>query len=168
MKIGVRKPSIKRSIKARTTGRLKREAKSVVLPGYGQKGMGYIKDPKRAVYNKVYNKTTIGLPDAARIAFSQDDQKSYIDTEIDYSMSEGMTNPSITEEIAEKAARHPKMYSISGLILIVLGILFCLMGLLLMTMGDLVVAGLIGCVLGVLIVIAGRKYRKIAKEQEKN
>lgn len=61
MKFGVRKPSIKRSIKARTTGRLKRSVKKSINPLYGKKGMGLINNPKKAVYNKVYNKTTIGV-----------------------------------------------------------------------------------------------------------
>lgn len=59
MKIGVRKPSIKRSIKARTTGRAKRAIKSSINPLYGKKGMGLVNNPKKAVYNKVYNKTTV-------------------------------------------------------------------------------------------------------------
>lgn len=59
MKIGVRKPSIKKSFKARTTGKAKRAIKKAVIPGYGKKGTGWIKDPKRAAYNKVYNKTTV-------------------------------------------------------------------------------------------------------------
>ena len=63
MKFGVRKPSIKRSISARTTGKLKRSVKKAVNPLYGKKGMGYINDPKKAVYNKVYNKTTVGVKD---------------------------------------------------------------------------------------------------------
>lgn len=61
MKIGIRKPSIKKSIKARTTGKLKRSVKKAVIPGYGKKGMGWIKDPKKAAYNKVYNKTSVSL-----------------------------------------------------------------------------------------------------------
>ena len=63
MKIGIRKPSIKKSIKARTTGKLKREIKSEVVPFYNQKGTGIIKDPKNAVYNKVYNKTSFSIFD---------------------------------------------------------------------------------------------------------
>lgn len=59
MKVGFRKPSLKRSIKARTTGKLKRNMKRAVNPLYGKKGMGVIKNPKKAVYNKVYNKTTV-------------------------------------------------------------------------------------------------------------
>lgn len=59
MKIGIRTPSIKRFIKARTTGRVKRSIKRTVNPLYGKKGMGYIKDPERAIKNKIYHKTTI-------------------------------------------------------------------------------------------------------------
>ena len=69
MKFGVRKPSIKKSIKARTTGRAKRAVKSAVIPGYGKKGAGWIKDPKKAAYNKVYNKTSIGLFDLIKKLF---------------------------------------------------------------------------------------------------
>lgn len=63
MKFGVRKPSLKKSISARTTGRAKRAIKRAVIPGYGKKGMGWLRDPKKAAYNKVYNKTTFGLKD---------------------------------------------------------------------------------------------------------
>ena len=31
--------------------------------GHGKKGMGWVKDPKTAAYNKVYNKTTFGVND---------------------------------------------------------------------------------------------------------
>ena len=61
MKFGMRKPSIKKSISARTTGRAKRAVKKAVIPGYGKKGMGWIKNPRKAAYNKVYNKTSIGI-----------------------------------------------------------------------------------------------------------
>ena len=40
MKIGMRKPNLKKSIKARTTGKLKRQVKKVVIPGYGKKRNG--------------------------------------------------------------------------------------------------------------------------------
>lgn len=63
MKIGLRKPSIKRSVKARTTGRLKRKVKSSINPFYGKKGTGWVRNPKKALYNKVYNKTTFGWKD---------------------------------------------------------------------------------------------------------
>ncbi len=63
MKIGMRTPSLKKSLKARTTGKAKRAIKKAVVPGYGKKGTGIFKDPKKAVYNKVYNKTTFSLFD---------------------------------------------------------------------------------------------------------
>ncbi len=59
MKVGIRKPNLKKSLKARTTGKLKRKAKKAINPLYGKKGMGFVKNPKKAVYNKVYNKTTV-------------------------------------------------------------------------------------------------------------
>lgn len=63
MKIGMRKPCIKNSISARTTGKAKRSVKKAVIPGYGKKGSGWIKDPKKATYNKVYKKTTFSFWD---------------------------------------------------------------------------------------------------------
>lgn len=55
----IRKPSLKKSFKARTTAKYKRRVKRAIVPGYGKKGTGFIKNPKRAMYNKVYNKVTI-------------------------------------------------------------------------------------------------------------
>lgn len=63
MKFGVRKPSLKRSIKARTTGRARRAVKKAIIPGYGKKGAGWIKNPKKAAYNKIYKKTTFSIFD---------------------------------------------------------------------------------------------------------
>lgn len=63
MKFGIRKPSLKKMIKAKTTGKAKRAVKKAVSPVYGKKGVGLVKDPKRAVKNKVYKKTTVGIKD---------------------------------------------------------------------------------------------------------
>lgn len=63
MKFGMRRPSIKRSLKARTTGKLKRAMKKQLIPFYGKKGSGWFKSPKKALYNKVYKKTTFGILD---------------------------------------------------------------------------------------------------------
>lgn len=63
MKVGFRKPSIKRSLKARTTGRAKRAVKKSVNPLYGKKGMGLAKNPSRSVKNAVYKRTTVGVSD---------------------------------------------------------------------------------------------------------
>ena len=69
MKVGFRKPSFKKSFKARTTGKLKRKIKKAVNPFYGKKGMGFIKNPKRSVKNKIYRKTTFGLSDIMKKLF---------------------------------------------------------------------------------------------------
>lgn len=61
MKFGIRKPSLKKSLKARTTGKAKRAIKSAINPLYGKKGMGLINNPKKAIYNKIYSKTTIDI-----------------------------------------------------------------------------------------------------------
>ncbi|MDI9589074.1 MAG: hypothetical protein QM234_09015 [Acidobacteriota bacterium] len=63
MKYGMRKPSPKKSISARTKGRATRAAKRAVNPFYGKKGMGYIRDPKRAIKNAIYKRTTFGIGD---------------------------------------------------------------------------------------------------------
>ncbi len=63
IKFGMRKPSITKSFKARTTTKYKRKVKRALLPGYGKKGMGWAKNPKKAAYNKVYKKTTLSIWD---------------------------------------------------------------------------------------------------------
>lgn len=59
MKVGIRTPSPTKSLKARTTGRVKRAVKRSYNPFYGKKGVGYLKDPERAAKNKVYHKVTV-------------------------------------------------------------------------------------------------------------
>ncbi len=63
MKFGMRRPSLKKSIKARTTGRAKRAVKRSIDPFYGKKGVGLIKDPKRSIKNRVYKRTTFSIRD---------------------------------------------------------------------------------------------------------
>ena len=61
MKYGMRTPNINKRISARTTGKITRTMNKAVNPLYGKKGMGFINDPSKAVYNKVYNKTTTSI-----------------------------------------------------------------------------------------------------------
>ena len=56
-----KKPSIKKSLKARTTGNLKRSLKKSINPFYGQKGTGLVTNPKKSIYNKVYKKTSFSI-----------------------------------------------------------------------------------------------------------
>lgn len=63
MKVGYRKPSFKKSVSAKTKGKMNRAIKKATNPYYGKKGSGMIKDPKKALYNKCYNKTTLDVRD---------------------------------------------------------------------------------------------------------
>jgi hypothetical protein len=58
MKLGIRKPSIKKRIKARTS--IKRQVVhrgKVKMP----KGTGWMRNPRKYGYNRVYNKTSFDL-----------------------------------------------------------------------------------------------------------
>ena len=66
MKYGMRKISPMMSLSARTKGRATRAVKKALIPGYGKKGMGIL-HPKRALYSKVYKKTTFGLGDIFKL-----------------------------------------------------------------------------------------------------
>lgn len=58
MKFGFRVPSLKRRFSARTSlKRFVRHSMGLKMP----KGTGFITNPKRAVYNKVYNKTSFSI-----------------------------------------------------------------------------------------------------------
>ncbi|KUK65774.1 MULTISPECIES: hypothetical protein [Eubacteriales] len=60
MKFGMRKPSIKKSIAARTSvKRYIRHSLGVKAP----RGWGWITNPKKALYNKVYRKTSFSIFD---------------------------------------------------------------------------------------------------------
>lgn len=61
MKYGIRTPSLKKSLSARTAGRAKRAVKKALIPGYGRKGMGWLTNPRKAAYNKIYHKTSVSL-----------------------------------------------------------------------------------------------------------
>lgn len=67
MKVGIRKPSIKKSISAKTNGRITRNFKKTINPAYGKKGIGIITDPKKAMYNKIYNKSTVSISNLGKV-----------------------------------------------------------------------------------------------------
>lgn len=124
MKIGFRKPSIKKSIKARTTGRIKRSIKRTVNPLYGKKGMGWVKNPKKAMYNKVYNKTTFGVSDL--MPSGKGKRKSTGSGRYDAPPVNGAS---------------PRTYRVCGVIIKIIAVLMAILGLL----------GLIGGMWGLLI-----------------
>jgi hypothetical protein len=56
MKFGIRIPSIKKRISARISpARFVRHRLGIKVP----KGLGFVADPKKFIYNKIYNKTSI-------------------------------------------------------------------------------------------------------------
>ena len=61
MKYGMRTANVNKRISARTTGKITRTMNKAVNPLYGKKGIGFINNPSKAIYNKVYNKTTISV-----------------------------------------------------------------------------------------------------------
>lgn len=63
MRFGLRTPSPRKSITARTKGRVTCAVKKALIPGYGKKGMGWVANPKKALCNKVYRKMTFSLFD---------------------------------------------------------------------------------------------------------
>lgn len=71
----MRRPSWKKSLSARTTGRAKRAIKRAIIPGYGRRGMGLL-HPKRALYNKVYRRTTFSIFDLLKTSSKGSPQNS--------------------------------------------------------------------------------------------
>ncbi|MGH4052890.1 MAG: hypothetical protein ACREVX_16445 [Clostridium sp.] len=58
MKIGLRKPSLKKMISSRTSvKRIIRHNLGVKVP----RGYGWFTNPKKAAYNRVYNRTSFSL-----------------------------------------------------------------------------------------------------------
>ena len=150
MKYGVRKPNVKKSIKARTTGKVKRQVKKAVNPLYGKKGMGIVNDPKKAAYNAVYNRTTVDVSDLVKEAASTT-QKSAAN---------------VPHAVPQKKEYSDRMYNVCGTLMIVLGVILALLGLLLLL--AVPVGGIVAVAVGVICVIIGRKYRKIVKERHLN
>ena len=138
MKYGVRKPNVKKSIKARTTGKVKRQVKKAVNPLYGKKGIGIVNDPKKAAYNAVYSRTTVGVSDVMKSASS----------------GNGHTSASYDTPAPVKKEYSDRTYNVCGIILMVLAVVLVLP-----------VGGVAAILLGVGCFAIGRKYRKIVKER---
>lgn len=58
MKVGLRLPSLKKRLAARTSpARFVRQSLGLKAP----RGWGWLTNPRKAAYNRVYNRTTVGL-----------------------------------------------------------------------------------------------------------
>lgn len=63
MKFGIRRPSFKKRIAARTSlKRLARSSLGLRVP----KGWGWLTNPRKALYNRIYRRTTFGIEDLFR------------------------------------------------------------------------------------------------------
>ena len=158
MKMGMRKPSIKKSVKARTTGAMKRKVKSSIDPTYGKSGMGYVKNPKKAAKDAVYHKTTVGVGDLIDSLVTDDD---------DFDYGDGFQNVAPTR--APKARRPAtkkslKVGIVAYYILIVFFALTLLIGLGLKHIFMILISigGLCACVAGI------SKNKKQLKEMAEN
>ena len=139
MKVGIRTPSLKKSLKARTTGKLKRAVKKSVNPLYGKKGMGLVTNPKKAVYNKVYNKTTIGISDIAKFSTTKNNKNMSVNIN-NVSKSVHKTSP-LEYKIASILSGVTSIIVITFSLLLIIGglpigIFFLLFGIFLYWMGK--------------------------------
>ncbi|MGM9695216.1 MAG: hypothetical protein ACI3YC_09440 [Alloprevotella sp.] len=62
MRIGMRKPSVRKAFMARTKGYGTRMIKRAIIPWYGKRGMGWV-HPMRAIYNRIYYRLTFSIFD---------------------------------------------------------------------------------------------------------
>lgn len=61
MKFGMRTPSIKKSIKARTTGKAKRAVKKALIPGYGKKVQGGLRIQRKQLTIRFIGRRALAL-----------------------------------------------------------------------------------------------------------
>lgn len=108
------------------------------------------KPPKKAAYNAVYNRTTVGVSDIAK----------------GLTAANGNPTASSSTNAPQKKEYSANTYSVCGILMIVLGAVLALLGLILLL--AVPVAGIIAVVVGVACVVIGRKYRKVAKERRAN
>ena len=144
MKFGMRKPSLKKSFKARTTGKAKRMLNKAINPLYGKKGMGIINNPKKAIYNKIYNKTTFGINDIIKINSNRKKKKEKFYKE---SLYEGDEKINMYKN-SDKNNDSTKMKK-SDIIRYIVGIIFILGGIGGITSGDVFLGGLVMIIFGI-------------------
>lgn len=154
MKTGIRKPNVKKSISARTTGKVKRAVKKSVNPLYGKKGAGFVKDPAKSVKNSIYHKTTIGVSDI--IGGSGSSSPAATSSPTARSAYSG-TDPAA-------AAPEKKKGSVLSIILIVIGVLFLIGGI--NGFSIAVSNGIFGLVVGGVLLFFGIRIRRRRNNEE--
>lgn len=153
MKTGIRKPNIKKSISARTTGKVKRAVKKTVNPMYGKKSAGFVKDPAKSVKNAVYHRTTVGVSDIAKSG-------SGSRTASTSSHAAGSAYSGSTSSHA--AAPEKKKGGAASIALIVIGVLFLIGGV--NGFSIAVSNGIIGLLIGGVCLYFGIRKRRNLKQ----
>ena len=154
MKTGIRKPNVKKSISARTTGKVKRAVKKSVNPLYGKKGAGFVKDPAKSIKNSIYHKTTIGVSDI--IGGSGTISPAAAPSPAARSAYSG-TDPAA-------AAPEKKKGGVLSIILIVIGVLFIIGGI--NGFSIAVSNGIFGLVVGGVLLFSGIRIRRRRNNEE--
>lgn len=165
MKMGIRTPNFKKSLKAKTVGKYKRAAKRAINPTYGKKGAGFIKNPQKAIYNQVYRKTTIDGLAPVKKASQKSQQKATANIN-----KKAVQNPAChkNEQSANivikngKAKIGNKFYTKKAILyfrsaFIICGWIMILSGFALLPIGVFFIA------LGIFFLICANSYKKIAK-----
>lgn len=153
MKTGIRKTSVKKSISARTTGKVKRAVKKSVNPMYGKKGTGFIKDPAKSVKNAIYHRTTVGVSDITKSR-----TKSRSAATSSPSAGSSYSGPTPTPAAAPKKNNG----SAASILLIVVGILFLIAGI--NGFSTAVSNGIIGLLISGICLYFGIKKRQDLKQ----
>lgn len=127
MKVGLRKPNVKTRVRARTTGRAKRALKKSINPLYGKKGMGMINNPKKAMYNKIYNKTTVSVDDLIKSSSGSHD-------------SDPVSSSIIRKKYSRKQLLiYSILFAITGVFCILVGIAAFPVGIIILVLGILMI-----------------------------
>lgn len=171
MKKGMRTPNIKKSVRARTTGKINRSIKRSIDPTYGKKGMGMVKNPKKAVYNKVYSKTTFSAKDIYETSHSNNSagtsgtfhsESNFKSVDVPDVHNEKASNNSYIisdgKAIFGKKSYNKKQLKRHSVFLIIVGIFLIACGLLTLPIGF------IFSLFGIVFIRVSRSYTKARKE----
>ena len=159
MKIKYRKPSIKKSISARTIGKSERAIKKAIIPGYGKKGTGWIKNPKKATYNYIYNRTTKSIFEDTN---SSNSNQSHIDD-----FTANPTSKSVFEVAKKDKIRIGDSYYTSKA-LRRFAIFYIVVDIFLIPISFLILPfGIFTLFLGIWLLYMAYKYLKLCNESDK-
>lgn len=136
MKYGIRKPNLKKRISSRTTSKAKRSIKRTINPLYEKKGVGIIKNPKKSVYNKIYNEMTTSVDDITKSVLNAPNNiKRTSDTS---KMSKSTSTFEDQCESIDAKKENDDIGSCFGCLLFIAIIFFCYVTLILLSLLNLV------------------------------